>query len=222
MGAAGRRERARQEMREAILATARRLAATAGISALSMRAIARELGYSPAALYEYFPAKEDIYRSLFFEGAEGLAGLMSRTLAELPDGASSSDAMSALGRGYRAYAKQHPELFRLISASTIAGFQPDQAERDRSRGGFDLLVQTAARGIDDGSFAPVPPHVLAVTCWATVHGFVMLELSGLLNVDAPGCSPDDIPTATLDDLFETTLRLIAQGTLRREPLATSR
>ena len=61
-------------MRAAILDEARRLLTEEGASALSMRAIARALGYSPAALYEYFPGKEDIFNALYFEGAGGLAG----------------------------------------------------------------------------------------------------------------------------------------------------
>src|SRR5687768_17769497 len=75
-GAALRREQGRREMRAAILDEARRLLTEEGPAALSMRAIARALGYSPAALYEYFPSKEDIFAALYFEGAGGLAGEM--------------------------------------------------------------------------------------------------------------------------------------------------
>jgi AcrR family transcriptional regulator len=153
-------------MRDAILDSARRLVAVEGVNALSMRAIARELGYSPAALYEYFPAKEDLGRALFFEGAEGLTGLMERTLASLPADAAPVEAMAAIGRGYRAYARQNPELFRLVFSSVVVGFTPDEAELGRSKGGFDLLVATARRGVEDGQFVPMPPEVIATNCWA--------------------------------------------------------
>jgi AcrR family transcriptional regulator len=221
-GAAARRERARQEMREAILDTARRLVAVEGVNALSMRAIARELGYSPAALYEYFPSKEDLGRALFFEGADGLAGLMQRTLTALPPEATAVEAMAAIGRGYRAYARQNPELFRLVFSSVMVGFTPDEAELGRSKGGFDLLVATARRGVESGQFVSMPPEVIATNCWAAVHGFVMLELSGMLTAEQPDCGPDGIPPEALDDLFERNLTLIAHGVLRREPIADSR
>jgi AcrR family transcriptional regulator len=221
-GAAARRERARQEMREAILDAARRLIAAEGLGTLSMRAIARDLGYSPAALYEYFPAKEDVCRALFFEGADGLAGFIERTLAALPPEAPPAEAMAAIGRGYRAYARQNPELFRLVFTSTVVGFTPDEVEIGRSKEGFDLLVATARRGIEAGDLAPLPPEVLATNCWAAVHGFVMLELGGMLSAKHTDWGSHGIPPEALDELFEANLHLIAHGCLRRAPIADTR
>jgi len=83
-GAALRREQGRREMRGNILDEARRLLTEEGAGGLSMRAIARALGYSPAALYEYFPAKEDIFAALYFEGSGGLAGRMRAVAEALP------------------------------------------------------------------------------------------------------------------------------------------
>jgi AcrR family transcriptional regulator len=202
-------------MREAILDAARRLIAAEGMNALSIRAIARAIGYSPAALYEYFPAKEDVSRALFFEGAEGLTGMMERTLAELPPEAGPDEALQALGRGYRVYALQNPELFRLVFTSAMVGFTPDEAELGRSRGGFDCLVETARRGIEAGVFTQMPPEVLATTCWSAVHGFVMLELTGMLNAKHSDCGPTAISREALDELFEANLYLIGHGVLSR-------
>jgi AcrR family transcriptional regulator len=214
-GAATRRERARREMREAILDAARRLIAAEGVNALSIRAIARAIGYSPAALYEYFPAKEDVSRALFFEGAEGLAGVMERAVAELPPVAGPAEALRALGRAYRAYALQNPELFRLVFTSVVVGFTPDEAELGRSRGGFDCLLETARRGVEAGVFAQMPPEVLATTCWSAVHGFVMLELSGMLAAGNRDCGPGGIGREALDKLFEANEYLVMNGVLRR-------
>ncbi|HEY7031056.1 MAG TPA: TetR/AcrR family transcriptional regulator [Thermomicrobiales bacterium] len=221
-GAAARRERARQEMREAILESTRRLIATEGIAHLSMRAIARDLGYSPAALYEYFPAREDVCRALYFEGADGLAGRMARALAALPADVSPAEAMGELGRAYRAYALENSELFRLVFSSTVAGFTPNEIELGRSKGGFDLLIATARRGIEAGQFVSMPPEVVAAACWASVHGFVMLELSGLLAARAGTNASEGAGSAELDALFETKLRLLATGVLRRETPVDSR
>jgi AcrR family transcriptional regulator len=149
--------------------------------------------------------------------------MMERTLAALPAGAGPVEALPALGRAYRAYALQNPELFRLVFTSVVVGFTPDEAELGRSRGGFDLLVETARRGVEAGVFAPMPPEVLATSCWSAVHGFVMLELSGMLSVKHTDCGPAELSREALDTLFEANLRLIAQGVIRRdEPVAASR
>ena len=113
-GAAARRERGRREMREQILDAARRIVREEGIESLSMRAVARAIGYSPAALYEYFPAKEDVIDALYFEGAEGLDGRMRDAMAALPPEASATATFTYLGRAYRAYAHDQPELYRLV------------------------------------------------------------------------------------------------------------
>jgi AcrR family transcriptional regulator len=214
-GAAARRENARREMREAILDAARRLVADKGVGNLSMRAIAADLGYSPAALYEYFPSKEEVCRALYFEGAEGLAGLMGRTLAELPAAATPVEAMKALGRGYRAYARRHPELFRLVFSSGVVGFTPDETDLGKTKEGFGLLVETARRGVEGGAFVPLPPEAIATSCWSGVHGFVMLELSGMLGGDLPDCGPEGLPQEAIEALFETHLDLMADGVVPR-------
>jgi AcrR family transcriptional regulator len=221
-GAAARRERARQEMREAVLESARRLIAAEGVAHLSMRAIARDLGYSPAALYEYFPAREDVCRALFFEGADGLAGRMERALAALPADVSPAATMGEIGRAYRAYARENSELFRLVFSSTVAGFTPNEIEIGRSREGFDLLLATARRGIEAGQFVSMPPEAIAAACWASVHGFVMLELSGILAVKAGTTASEGKGSTELDALFEATLRLLGTGVLRRETPVDSR
>ena len=117
-----------------------------------MRAIAREIGYSPAALYEYFPAKEDLVCALYFEGAGGLAGRMRAALAGLPPEAPAEQRMWALGHAYRAYALAQPELYRLAFGSGMAGFTPGEAEMASGTEAFDLLVEAARFGVEDGSF----------------------------------------------------------------------
>jgi AcrR family transcriptional regulator len=49
-----RRERRRLEMTGDIIATAREHLRSGGMNAISLRAIAREIGVTPAALYRYF------------------------------------------------------------------------------------------------------------------------------------------------------------------------
>jgi AcrR family transcriptional regulator len=207
-GATARREKARAEMREAILDSARELVARDGAHALSMRAIARGLGYSPAALYEYFPAKEDIFCALYFEGADGLSGRMRATLEALPADAPAALRMSAIGQAYRRYALEHPELYRLAFGSGMSEFTPGDKEMASGSAAFQLLIDVARAGIEDGSFNPIPPEALALTCWATVHGFVLIELSGMIGRKLG-------PNVDADDLFAVALRGLGEGFIRR-------
>src|ERR1700744_2423682 len=58
--------------RSAILEAARRVAARDGARDLSLRSVAAEAGFAPAALYGYFRGKDDLLLAL---AAEDLAGL---------------------------------------------------------------------------------------------------------------------------------------------------
>jgi AcrR family transcriptional regulator len=208
-GATVRREKARAEMRDAILASARRLLADEGVEALSIRAIARELGYSPAALYEYFPAKEDIYCALYFEGAGGLAGRMHAALSALPADATAAQRMSTVGQAYRVYALEQPELYRLVFGSGTAGFTPGAAEMKSGSEAFQMLIDIARVGVEDGTFQRIEPEAIALACWSMVHGFVLIELSGMV---AQKLGPD-APAA--DDLFSAALGVLGNGIMRR-------
>jgi AcrR family transcriptional regulator len=213
-GAATRRERGRQEMREAILAAARRLVTEEGIGALNMRAVAREIGYSVAALYEYFPAKEDILACLYFEGAEGLAGRMRSALDALAPEATAAERLRALGTAYRAFAHEQTELFRICFGRPAPHAKPGGGPEGPDSA-FDVLIGVAQEGIERGEFVPIPPLVLAVTAWTAVHGFVMLELDGHFKLGPAACGlPEDVPlmnAPSIDALFGTVMQLLMTG-----------
>jgi AcrR family transcriptional regulator len=59
--------------RARILEAARTVFATAGLEGASLRAIAAEAGYTPAALYFHFASREAIYAELLRESLEALA-----------------------------------------------------------------------------------------------------------------------------------------------------
>jgi AcrR family transcriptional regulator len=206
-GASVRREHARTEMRTAILDAARRLLISDGADGVSMRAIARDLGYSPAGLYEYFPSKDELTCALYFDGADGLAGRMESALNQLPAGASGVERMTAIAKSYRAHSKEQPELYRLtFGGNAIADGLEHEGDDQRA---FTILVETAAAAVASGEFGPVSPIPLALTSWALVHGFVMLELTGFLNKAGNDGGP------TTDDLFDASLAIITNGYLRR-------
>src|SRR5437660_12230763 len=69
MGIKERQERDRETVRRAILDAARDLFVSEGYANVSIRKIAERIEYSPAALYGYFPSKDDIF---FAPAAEGV------------------------------------------------------------------------------------------------------------------------------------------------------
>src|SRR4029079_4250593 len=68
MGVKERHEREREAVARAILDAARDLFVAEGYQNVSIRKIAEKIEYSPAAIYSYFPSKDDICLALTEEG----------------------------------------------------------------------------------------------------------------------------------------------------------
>ena len=66
------RERVRAELTAEITEVARRQLAQVGAAALSLRAVARELGMASSALYRYFPSRDDLLTRLITDGYDAL------------------------------------------------------------------------------------------------------------------------------------------------------
>lgn len=226
-GAAARREQNRQEMRNAILDVARDIVDRQGADKLTIRAIARALGYSPGAIYDYFPSKEHILHALYFLGTGGLGQHLAETVDSLPVSTSAVESVLALAWAYRAFAHAHLELYWLaFSGLKERPPSQDQDLEDQrfSHGGFGPLVALIEAGVADGTFVDsVPPLAIATAAWAGVHGFVSLELGGHLSLEvltgqvcSPNAGPDTADAAIRDQLFETLTHSLLYGFVRRE------
>lgn len=220
-GPAARRERGRLEMQASIIDVAQRIVAADGVDGLTIRGVAKALGYSPGALYEYFDSKEAILNRLYFEGTDSLGGASARALADLPADASTMTALQTLGRAYRAFALDHADLYQLVFSGTYGPKDaPEADDPGDHEGGFGSLVRVVRRGRDDGTFRlDIPEMAIVFAAWAAVHGFVSLELGGMITgADQPAIPVDPATDARAarDALFETVLDMALFGFVRAE------
>jgi len=115
MGIKERQERDREAVSRAILDAARDLFVAEGYGNVSIRKIAERIEYSPAAIYGYFPSKDDIFYAL---AEEGFRLLYARDTAAVTDAA--LDKLEPLDRirtiFWRLYefSRQHPQYFELM------------------------------------------------------------------------------------------------------------
>jgi AcrR family transcriptional regulator len=196
MGTKERHQRERDRTREAILTAARDLFVTEGYRNVSMRKIAERIEYSPAAIYSYFPSKDDIFFALTEEGF--------RLLAErLTSGKSTADPVGRLRRGLWAFyefSKTHPEYFELMFVDRSVPSLTQDFQR------FEFFQETTAQAEADiaacvagGDFAAgVNPAAALHVLWVGMLGAATIGLAQRL---APGEDPD----ALAHDLLETML-----------------
>ena len=124
-----RRDRVRAATSQEIIQTARRLLVSQGSGALSLRAIAREMGMTAPALYRYFGSYEtlihhvvaDIFNELsdYVEGAVSAAcdGLEGATTSAETD-ATELGLITAC-RAFRQWAVAHPAEFGMIFGAPL-------------------------------------------------------------------------------------------------------
>ncbi len=199
-----RRERIRRDTSAEILRIAVELLVEGGPSAVALRSIARRIGMTPAALYGYFPTRDDLVTELVAQMYDDLLAAVERGRDSASDPAGRVLGWAA---AYRQWALENPGGFRLVYGDPVPGYRaptegpsveaeqracaalsdlvarvwPDDRRED---GGFRFadfapeLVE-AARAVDP----EVPPAAVAFTlrAWGRIHGLVALEVHGHLD-----------------------------------------
>ncbi|MGW4759424.1 TetR/AcrR family transcriptional regulator [Streptomyces chartreusis] len=118
------RERVRGEMTEEIRAVARRHLAIDGAN-LSLRAVARDAGLVPSALYRYFASRDALLTDLIIEAYEALAEAVEAAEAAVPR-ADLGGRWLAVCRAVRAWGLENPAEYALIYGSPVPGYAAPQ------------------------------------------------------------------------------------------------
>jgi AcrR family transcriptional regulator len=201
------RERARAEITAEILNAARGYLATDGAPALSLRAIARDLGMASSALYRYFSSRDELLTRLIIDAYDSLGAAAEAGEAAV-DRSDLAARLAAICAAVRAWARAHPNEYALIYGSPVPGYvAPADTVRPASRVTALLLgivVEAALEGrIPDAdmrdaeaqpvaaALAPIrsylPPGVpaplvqRALMVWTNLFGVVSFELYGQLH-----------------------------------------
>ena len=116
------RERARIEFTRDIKRVARGQLAEQGAAALSLRAVARELGLgSASALYRYFPGRDALLTALIVDSYAALGDAAEAAHAELL-GEDVSTRWAGICHAVRDWALLHPHEYALIHGSPVPGY----------------------------------------------------------------------------------------------------
>ncbi len=119
------RARAREEVADEIRRVARRQLAEVGAQALSLRAVAREMGVAPSALFRYLPGKDALLTDLIVESFDELGEAAERAEAAVHQ-APVGDRWLAICRAVRDWALAHPHEYALIYGSPVPGYVAPQ------------------------------------------------------------------------------------------------
>jgi AcrR family transcriptional regulator len=114
MGIKERHERDREAVRRAILDAARDLFVQEGYPNVSIRKIAERIEYSPAAIYGYFPSKDDIFFALAEEGFRLLCRIPDPEALHELERLDPLDRLRTIFWRLYEFSRQHPQYFALM------------------------------------------------------------------------------------------------------------
>ncbi|MGP3991316.1 TetR/AcrR family transcriptional regulator [Streptomyces sp. 3N207] len=221
-----RRERQRRATLEEIHAAARKLLTEKGSAAVTINAVARQVGMSGPALYHYYAGHDVLVGAVTADFFSELAAAMEQARDARPD-APVDDRILAVCRAMRAWAIGHPAEFGWIFASPIAATnrEPDSQRHQAGRRFEKILLEltvelwrqrpfaapepgslpaslrdqlTAYAASIGGQLPPGAAHVF-LTCWTRLYGLLCMEVLHQL----------DFAYSDLEPVFEECLRDIS-------------
>ena len=227
--AVSRRDRVRAATTGEIKETARRILVAEGPEAVSLRAIAREMGMTAPALYRYFGSHEDLLRhvvgDIFTEIAADIRAAIARAAEE--SGGDVAAKLIAACREFRHWALAHREEFGLLFGTPLPGLEPlhddkiDECALEFAGSFIALFLELWQRHpfpvppttqIDPGCWRswrryrdglgvdlPAGAVLIFLRCWVRLYGMVSLEVFGHLHFALDDAAP----------MFEITLAELA-------------
>jgi len=178
------RDASRQASRIAILDAARRVAARDGARDLSLRGVAAEAGFAPAALYGYFRNKDELLLALAADDLTALARAMR-------------DAGGLAGAGTAALSLLKDAETMAAASGALNGTKGGDAERL-----FNGRLIAALKALSDASGLPTgnrQSQCDVVLVASALAGLALLTRSGRLN--ALGFTTEEI-ISRLDARFK--------------------
>jgi AcrR family transcriptional regulator len=160
------------DLRRALVDAARRLLEAEGPSALSLRAVAREAGVSPAAPYHHFKDKAELLDAVAHEGWT----MLQEEMAKAKGLAHGPHQLTALGIAYVVFARENPALYRVMyDAARDKEMLPMDVQDPANDSAYCMVRNTMIeQGADPA--AEVDLELATIAAWCAGHG--LAEMAG--------------------------------------------
>ena len=160
------------DLRRALIDAARRILEAEGPSALSLRAVAREAGVSPAAPYHHFKDKGELLDAVAMEGWD----MLDVVIANAKDQASSpADALDEIGVSYVCFARDNPALYRVMyDTARDREALPEDMAADKDSAYCKVRDTFVEGGADHANELDL--ELATIAAWCSAHG--LAEMAG--------------------------------------------
>ena len=146
-----------------------------GDAAISLRALAKEIGVSAPALYRHFIDRESLLAELAVTGFELLRKRLRAVDQRRP-----RQALIDIGLVYVSFAQDEPNLYRLMFGGRVLPKGVHPRLDTAGRNAFQVLEDTIARAQLAGYLKPMSLSLMTAAAWSLVHGLSQLTIDGHL------------------------------------------
>ena len=154
------------DLRRALLHAAEAVLEREGPSALSLRAVAREAGVSPAAPYHHFKDKSELLSAVAAEGFSQLHDAMAAGITA----ASAGDKCRSIGVAYVEFAQANPALYRVMyDCARNCEALPEDMDDPKTGNGYQLVKDTISEAAG-GELSALDLELTCIASWCAVHG----------------------------------------------------
>jgi AcrR family transcriptional regulator len=157
-----------QHVQDRLLAVTAELVDREGPARVTLRDVAAAADTSTTAIYSLFGGKAQLLTAAVDDGFRSF-GDSQREAAK--------GGLLALGRAYRAWALEHPALYRLMFGGALAAYVDCSPTPDVASNSMLPLVEAVVAAQHEGALRKDDPGLVAMAIWGQVHGLVSLELA---------------------------------------------
>jgi AcrR family transcriptional regulator len=180
------------DLRDALVEAALREVERAGPEAVSISALAKQLGVSQPAPYRHFADREALLAAVTAEAFRQFSAALRQSISR----PSKRSKLSRLARATLDFGLRRNGVYRLMFASRIMACAPNNTElHTAAMETFDLVLEAME--------APAVGFLRerhALKIWAALHGVVMLAEQGLLTGQVAHVTREEL----VEDIVEQT------------------
>ena len=143
-----------------------------GWDALTINALAAQLGTKGPSLYNHVSSLDDLRRSV----RKRVIVDIIEMLGTVGQGRTRDDAVLVMAGAYRSYAHHHPGRYSAFTRMPLAGGDDPEYTAVARAAAEPVIAVLVSYGLDgeDAFYA-------ALEYWAALHGFVLLEMTGVMD-----------------------------------------
>jgi AcrR family transcriptional regulator len=165
-----------------------------GWDALTINALATQLGTKGPSLYNHVDSLEDLRRTVRIRVIDDIIMMLSR----VGEGRARDDAVLVMASAYRSYAHHHPGRYSAFTRMPLGVGDDPEYTAATTAAAAPVIAVLSSYGLDAEQ-----AFYAALEFWSAMHGFVLLEMTGVM---------DDIDT---DSVFSDMVLRLAAGMERR-------